>query len=74
MADARTDAIRELSETIYFDRRAIAIPMTVISRLYPNVIHEGRPDFIESSIPLASGGKDNYDFWTQEMPTRVFTF
>ncbi len=74
LADARTDAIRELRKTIYFNRRAIRMPMTVISRLYPNVIFEGRPDFIESSIPLAQGGKDNYDFWTQEMPTRVFTF
>ena len=74
LADARTDAIRELRKTIYFKRRAIAIPMTVISRLFPNVVLEGRPDFIESSIPLAGGGKDNYDFWTQEMPTRLFTF
>ena len=74
LADARTDVIRHLRKTIYFDRRAIVIPMTVISRLLPNVVVEGRPDFIESSIPLAVGGKDQYDFWTQEMPTRVFTF
>ena len=74
LADARTDAIRKLSKSIYFKRRAIVIPMTVISRLCLNVLLEGRPDFIESSIPLAEGGRDNYDFWTQEMPTRVFTF
>ena len=72
LADARTDAMRELAKTIYFKRRAIAVPMTVISRLYPNVLLEGRPDFIESTIPLAEGGWDNYNFWTQEMPTRVF--
>ena len=53
LADARTDAIRQLAQTIYFKRRAIAVPMTVISRLYPNVVLEGRPDFIESAIPLA---------------------
>lgn len=74
LADARTDAIRDLTKTIYFERRAISISMTVISRLLPNVIHEGRPDFIESSIPLVEGEKDSYDFWTQEMPTRLFTF
>ena len=73
LADARTDAIRELATTIYFKRQAIAVPMTVISRLYPNVVLEGRPDFIESTIPLAEGEWDNYKFWTQEMPTRVFT-
>lgn len=74
LADARTDAIRELATTIYFERRSITIPMTVISRLFPNVVHEGRPDFIESTIPLAEGEWDNYIFWTQEMPTRLFTF
>ena len=73
LADARTDAIRSLANTIYFNRRAIAVPMTVISRLYPNVLLEGRPDFIASAIPLAEGGLDNYNFWTQEMPTSVFT-
>ena len=74
LADARTDAIRELTKTIYFERRAIYISLTVVSRLFLNVVHEGRPDFIESSIPLAEGDNDNYDFWTQEMPTRLFTF
>ena len=73
LADARTDAIRELANTIYFNRRAIAVPMTVISRLYPNVVHEGRPDFIESTIPMAEAGWDNFVFWTQEMPTSVFS-
>ena len=72
LADARTDAIRELANTIYFKRRAIAVPMTVVSRLYPNVVHEGRPDFIESTIPMAEAGWDNFVFWTQEMPTSVF--
>ena len=74
LANARTDAIRELTKTIYFERRAIYISLTVVSRLFLNVVHEGRPDFIESSIPLAEGDNDNYDFWTQEMPTRLFTF
>ena len=73
LADARTDAIRRLADTIYFKRRGIVIPMTLISRLFPNVILEGRPDLIESTIPLVQGDKDNYDFWTEEMPTRVFT-
>ena len=73
LADARTDAIREIVSTIYFERKAISVPMTVISRLYPNVVLEGRPDFIESTIPLAEGEWDNYNFWTQEMPTSVFT-
>ena len=72
LADARTDAIRELASTIYFKRQSIGVPMTVISRLYPNVVLEGRPDFIESTLPLAGGEMDNYIFWTQEMPTKVF--
>ena len=74
LADARTDAVRELATTVYFKGRPIVVAMTVISRLFPNVTHEGRPDFIESTIPLAGGGWDNYNYWTQEMPTRVFTF
>ena len=73
LADARTDAIRDLARTIYFKRRAIRIPMTVISRLFPNLMLEGRPDLIESAIPFVYGDKEDYDFWTEEMPTGVFT-
>ena len=47
--------------------------MTVISRLFPNVLLEGRADLIESVIPLVDGDKENFDFWTAEMPTRIFT-
>ena len=72
LADARTDAIRELASMIYFKRRLIAVPMTVISRLIPNVVLEGRPDFIENTIPLAEGGWDDFNFWIREMPTSVF--
>lgn len=72
LADARTDALRALVNDIYFKRRAIAMPMTVVSRLLPNVVSEGRPDFIESTIPLVDGEQDEFDFWTEEMPTRVF--
>ena len=74
LADARTNGIREFVGNMYFKRPEISIPMTVISRLYPNVVLEGRPDFIESTIPLASGGWNNFNYWTQKMPTRVFTF
>lgn len=74
LADARTNAIRKLANTVYFNRRAITVAMTVISRLLPNVVFEGRPDFIESTIPLAEGGWDNYIYWTRAMPTRIFTF
>ena len=73
LADARTDAIRNMVETIYFKRRAISVPMTLISRLFPNIVLDGHPDLIESSIPLVQGDKENYDYWTQEMPTLVFT-
>ena len=72
LADARTDALRELIRDFYFKRSAIAMPMTLISRLLPNVVGEGRPDLIENTIPLVEGDEENYDFWTQEMPTRVF--
>ena len=73
LADARTDAIRALTRDIYFNRRAISIPMTIISRFLPNILLEGRPDLIESAIPAVDGDKDAHDFWTQQMPTRVFT-
>ena len=72
LADARTDALRDLVKDIYFKRRGIVMPMTVVSRLLPNVVSEGRPDFIESTIPLVDGEQDDFDFWTKEMPTRVF--
>ena len=73
MADARTDAIRDLVESIYFKRRAICVPMTVISRIYPNAVREGRPDLIENAIPLVDGDEDDYDYWSQKMPTLIFT-
>ena len=72
LADARTDALRALVNDIYFKRRAIAVPMTVVSRLLPNIVLEGRPDLIESTIPLVDGEQNEFDFWTGEMPTRVF--
>ena len=72
LADARTDALRGLVKDVYFKRRGIAMPMTVVSRLLPNVVSEGRPDFIESTIPLVNGEQDDFDFWTEEMPTNVF--
>ena len=73
LADARTDAIRDLVESIYFKRRAICVPMTVISRIYPNAVREGRPDLIENAIPLVDGDEDDYDYWSQKMPTLIFT-
>lgn len=73
LADARTDAIRELTQDIYFHRRAISIPMTVISRILPNTLLEGRPDLIENAIPAVDGDNDARAIWPQLMPTRVFT-
>ena len=72
LADKRTDALRALVKDIYFKRRGIVMPMTVVSRLLPNVVAEGRPDFIESTIPLVDGDQDDFQYWTEEMPTRVF--
>ena len=46
--------------------------MNLICRLFPNILGEGRPDLIENTIPLAKGDEDNYEFWTNNMPTRVF--
>ena len=73
LSDARTDAIRKLVETIYFKRRAIGVLMTVATRLFPNIVAEGRPDLIESAIPLVDGDEEAYLYWTAEFPTRVFT-
>ena len=72
LADKRTDALRTLVKDIYFRRRGIVMPMTVVSRLLPNVVAEGRPDFIESAIPLVDGEQGDFEFWTKEMPTRIF--
>ena len=72
LADKRTDTIRNLASTIYFKRRAISVPMTVILRLLPNLILEGRPDFIESAIPLVSGERAEFEFWAKETPINIF--
>ena len=72
LADERMDAIRNLARTIYFKPRAIVIPMTVISRLLPNFVSEGRPDLIENAIHMVDGDDDDVAFWTREMPTRIF--
>ena len=71
LADERTEAIRKLAGTIYFKRRGISIPMTLISRLFPNTVSEGRPDLIESVIPQVDGDEEDFSIWTREMPTRI---
>ena len=72
LADERTEAIRKLAGNIYFKRRGISIPMTLISRLFPNTVSEGRPDLIESAIPMVDGDEEDFSIWTREMPTRIF--
>ena len=73
LADERTDTLCDLATNIYFKRRAITVPMTIISRLIPNIISGGSPDLIENAILLVEGDRDNHAFFTSKFPTRVFT-
>jgi hypothetical protein len=43
--------------------------MIVVNRLYPSALAEGRPDLVESAIPISA---DEEPYWPKIMPTRVF--
>jgi len=70
VADRRTHRIIELADTLYFKQRH-AVPMRiVVNRVYPQPIEDGRPDLIESSIPLSVEPDDTLSSF---LPTCVYT-
>ena len=69
IADARTTHILETMADAWHTWY-IRVPVTVISRLYPRALHEGRPDLIENSLPGAAKGQEH---WLTEMPWMIFT-
>jgi len=69
IADGRTDRILALITNWEIRRRGINPQLIIINRLYPSALHEGRPNLIESAIPL--GFVEN-DVWSGIMPRAVF--
>jgi len=69
IADARTQHILKTMEESWH-HWFVRIPVTVINRLYPRPIHEGRPDLIESVLPGAAKGQEH---WLTYLPWTVFT-
>lgn len=68
-ADARTKHILKTMEESWH-HWYVRIPVTVISRLYPRPMHEGRPDLIESVLPGSAKGQEH---WLTYLPWTVFT-
>ena len=48
----------------------VQVPVTVISRLYPRALEEGRPDLIENVLPGVAEGQEH---WLMALPHLVFT-
>jgi hypothetical protein len=48
----------------------VRVPVSVVSRLYPRSLGEGRPDLIENVLPGAAKGQE---FWLTKVPWMVFT-
>jgi len=69
IADARTQHILKTMEESWH-HWYVRIPVTVIGRLYPRPMHEGRPDLIESVLPGAAKGQEH---WLTYLPWTVFT-
>jgi len=69
IADARTRHVLKSMEESWH-RWFVRVPVTVICRLYPRPVHEGRPDLIESVLPGAGKGQEH---WLTYLPWTVFT-
>ena len=70
LADART---QHLMDTVrnreLFHRASIRVPLTVVSRLYPQALGNGGLEIIESSIPIYMDGCQQI---LEDFPTQVF--
>lgn len=69
IADARTRHILETMAEAWH-RWYVRVPVSVVSRLYPRSLAEGRPDLIESALPGAAKGQE---FWLTKVPRLIFT-
>lgn len=69
VADARTRHILKSMEESWY-RWYVRVPVSVVSRLYPRSLGEGRPDLIESVLPGAGKGQE---FWLTKVPWMIFT-
>jgi len=71
VADKRTQRIMDLAGTFELRKPWVMVPKIVVGRLFPDALEEGRPDLIESSVPLlAEGWEDFGDFF----PDLVYTY
>jgi hypothetical protein len=69
LADQRTKHILETMPEISHEWY-VQVPVTVISRLYPRALYEGRPDLIENVLPGVAPGEEH---WLMHLPHLVFT-
>ncbi len=69
-ADARTQFLLDaIKKRDLFHRGTIRVPLTVISRLYPQALGNGALEMIESVIPMT---QVDYDHMLGDFPTQVF--
>ncbi len=71
LADLRTKRIIEKLPDFYHRKRGANIQYLLVTRLYPRVLGDGKPDLIESCIPVSAGDADD-DTWPSLFPTTVF--
>lgn len=70
IGDARTqNLIDTVKNRDLFHRASIRVPLTVISRLYPQAFGDGGLEMIESTIPMTM---NDFDHMLADFPTRVF--
>lgn len=69
IADSRTQKLLDQIAKWEIRKRGINAEFIVINRLYPGALEEGRPNLIESAVPIGFS-KDN--LWAGMMPFSVF--
>jgi hypothetical protein len=69
VADHRTQRFLDMMAEWTIRKRGINPMLIVLNRLYPNALHDGRPDLIESAIPSGFTGEN---VWAGMMPMMVF--
>ena len=69
VADLRTRAVFDTMRYGFRAPRGTTFQGLTINRIYPEPTHEGRPNLVESAIPLSDTPED---FWHGRMPRTVF--
>lgn len=70
IADDRTQHLLDtVAKRDLYHRANVQVPLTVVSRLYPQALGNGGLEMIESTIPMTL---DGYDHMIEDFPTRVF--